>query len=108
VPTHLRDAHYQGAARLGHGQGYQYPHSDERGWVEQAYRPGHLEGRVYYEPSVHGAEPRRLAAWLGHRTSASTEDAGRPVEDSSRPDGGAGRPSGGATVTEPNPDGPEH
>ena len=68
VPPHLRDAHYQGAARLGHGQGYLYPHGDERGWVEQAYRPRHLEGRVYYSPSPHGAEPKRLAAWVQDRT----------------------------------------
>jgi replication-associated recombination protein RarA len=56
VPAHLRDAHYQSARRLGHGVGYQYPHDDPRGWVPQQYRPDHLEGRRYYEPSGHGAE----------------------------------------------------
>jgi putative ATPase len=56
VPGHLRDAHYQGARQLGHGAGYDYPHDDERGWVAQQYRPDHLEGRQYYEPSEHGAE----------------------------------------------------
>ena len=56
VPAHLRDGHYQGAARLGHGAGYEYPHDDPRGWVVQDYRPEHLSGRVYYEPSPHGAE----------------------------------------------------
>jgi putative ATPase len=56
VPAHLRDAHYQSARRLGHGVGYQYPHDDPRGWVPQQYRPDHLEGRRYYEPSEHGAE----------------------------------------------------
>jgi putative ATPase len=84
VPAHLRDAHYQGAARLGHRQGYRYPHTDERGWVEQSYRPEHLQGRIYYEPSGHGAEPRRLAAWVGNRTSGSTaaeRDAGHPGEE---------------------------
>src|SRR5581483_11460434 len=54
VPTHLRDAHYPGAARLGHGEGYRYPHDDPRGWVEQDYRPPEAAGHVYYEPSVHG------------------------------------------------------
>jgi putative ATPase len=67
VPAHLRDAHYQGAARLGHGRGYQYPHDDERGWVDQAYRPDHLQGRVYYDPSAHGEEPGRAARWLRDR-----------------------------------------
>jgi putative ATPase len=63
VPAHLRDAHYQGAARLGHGTAYRYPHDDPRGWVDQAYRPDHLEGRRYYEPSDHGRE----AGWLQWR-----------------------------------------
>jgi putative ATPase len=58
VPTHLRDAHYRGATSLGHGQGYEYPHDHPEGWVDQQYRPAELEGRVYYEPSTHGAEDR--------------------------------------------------
>jgi putative ATPase len=65
VPAHLRDSHYRSAARIGHGIGYQYPHDDPRGWVAQQYRPDHLEGRKYYEPSSHGAEAniaRRLPA----------------------------------------------
>jgi putative ATPase len=56
VPPHLRDAHYQSAAKLGHGTGYRYPHDDPRGWLVQQYRPAALEGRVYYEPSEHGFE----------------------------------------------------
>ncbi len=56
VPVHLRDAHYKGAATLGHGEGYVYPHNDPSGVVDQQYRPDALEGHVYYEPSRHGAE----------------------------------------------------
>ena len=56
VPTHLRDAHYQGAASLGHGKGYRYPHDDPDGWVAQQHRPAEVAGNVYYEPSEHGAE----------------------------------------------------
>lgn len=56
VPMHLRDAHYRGAASLGHGQGYDYPHDHPGGWVDQQYRPAELEDRVYYEPSSNGAE----------------------------------------------------
>ncbi len=71
VPAHLRDASYRGAARLGHGSGYQYPHADDRGWVEQEYRPPHLQGRTYYRPSEHGAEPERVARWLQERNGGS-------------------------------------
>jgi putative ATPase len=71
VPAHLRDASYRGAARLGHGQGYRYPHADDRGWVEQEYRPPHLQGRTYYRPSRHGAEPERVTRWLRERDGGS-------------------------------------
>jgi putative ATPase len=56
VPLHLRDAHYPGARRLGHGKGYKYPHDFPGGSVEQQYRPGRYEGRRYYEPSGMGEE----------------------------------------------------
>ena len=56
VPTHLRDAHYKGAATLGHGEGYVYPHDDPSGVVPQQYRPDALEGRVYYEPTPRDGE----------------------------------------------------
>ncbi|NKB39857.1 MAG: AAA family ATPase, partial [Ilumatobacter sp.] len=39
VPAHLRDTHYQGAAALGHGDSYQYPHDHDNGWVAQQYLP---------------------------------------------------------------------
>ena len=50
-PKPLRDASYAGAAKLGHGQGYRYPHDYPGGWVEQQYLPDELLGTVYYEPS---------------------------------------------------------
>jgi putative ATPase len=56
VPAHLRGSGYYGAAKLGHGAGYKYPHDDPRGWVEQDYRPSENEGPRYYEPSPHGFE----------------------------------------------------
>jgi putative ATPase len=58
VPAHLRDASYRGAARLGHGRGYRYPHDYAEGVVEQEYAPGPVAGRRYYQPSRHGAEAR--------------------------------------------------
>ncbi|MDW3212960.1 MAG: replication-associated recombination protein A [Ilumatobacteraceae bacterium] len=56
VPTHLRDAHYQGASALGHGDGYDYPHDHDGGWVEQQYLPDELADRRWYEPSTIGFE----------------------------------------------------
>jgi putative ATPase len=64
VPVHLRDSHYAGAGRLGHGQGYQYAHDDPRGVVSQQYAPDDVVGRDYYAPTERGAErgmPERLA-----------------------------------------------
>src|SRR5438477_9675931 len=55
VPAHLRDAHYPGAAKLGHGDGYVYPHDVPGGWVRQQYRPDDLERR-YYRPTGRGAD----------------------------------------------------
>ena len=63
VPKHLRDAHYPGAKRLGHGKGYKYPHDDEIGVVAQEYLPDSLRGAVYYEPTEHGNE-REVSARL--------------------------------------------
>lgn len=63
VPEHLRDGHYAGAAKLGHGVGYQYSHDFDGGFVPQAYLP---EGRRYYEPTENGMEKRvgeRLTYW---------------------------------------------
>src|ERR1700722_11879695 len=58
VPAHLRDAHYAGAKRLGHGDGYVYPHDRPEGIVGQQYAPDAVNGRAYYEPSSHGLEAR--------------------------------------------------
>ncbi len=67
VPMHLRDAHYAGAAGLGHGKGYRYPHNDQAGWVDQQYRPPEVADQVYYTPSDHGAEPARWERWSKER-----------------------------------------
>ncbi len=56
VPVHLRDAHYPGAKRLGHGKGYVYPHDLEVGVAAQQYLPDELRGRRYYEPTARGGE----------------------------------------------------
>lgn len=56
VPPALRDAHYSGAKKLGHGHDYLYAHSDARGIVGQQYAPDGVDGTDYYEPGEHGAE----------------------------------------------------
>ncbi len=56
VPAHLRDAHYPGAKRLGHGKGYRYPHDSDVGVVAQQYLPDELRDKRYYEPTNHGQE----------------------------------------------------
>lgn len=58
VPAHLRDAHFPGAAGLGSGVGYEYPHEHPAGVVAQQHAPGPVLGRTYYVPSRHGAEAR--------------------------------------------------
>ncbi|MGU3408555.1 replication-associated recombination protein A [Microbacterium sp. M1A1_1b] len=56
VPNHLRDAHYAGAKRLGHGKGYVYSHDAEHGVAEQQYLPDALVGTEYYTPTTNGYE----------------------------------------------------
>jgi putative ATPase len=56
VPVHLRNRNDEGAASLGHGAGYDYPHDHAGAWVEQQYLPDPLAGRHWYEPSDHGFE----------------------------------------------------
>jgi putative ATPase len=63
VPKPLRDAHYGGAKKLGHGKGYLYSHDSELGVVKQQYLPDALLGTEYYRPTEHGNE-RDVAARL--------------------------------------------
>ena len=56
VPPALRDAHYAGAKKLGHGHEYVYPHNDPQGIVAQQYAPDDVDGRDYYQPGPHGSE----------------------------------------------------
>lgn len=63
VPNHLRDAHYPGAKRLGHGKGYVYSHDTDFGVATQQYLPDALRGTEYYAPTSNGNE-RDVAARL--------------------------------------------
>ena len=63
VPKPLRDAHYPGAKKLGHGKGYIYSHDAEFGVAQQQYLPDELRDVEYYRPSANGNE-RDVAARL--------------------------------------------
>ena len=56
IPTHLQDAHYKSASKLGHGVGYQYAHAFPNHYVEQQYLPDELVGRSFYRPTKNGYE----------------------------------------------------
>ena len=58
VPTHLQDAHYGSAHKLGHGVGYIYPHNYPNNYVKQQYLPDGLTDQVFYEPSDNGYEAK--------------------------------------------------
>ena len=58
VPSHLRDAHYKGAAKLGHGDGYKYAHDFPGHFVRQQYLPDGVKGVSYYHPTENGREAR--------------------------------------------------
>ena len=67
VPVHLRDTHYRGAAQLGFGEGYRYPHDYPGHWVAQEYAPSEARGFPYYVPGELGFEReiRQLRAARG-------------------------------------------
>jgi len=73
VPTHLQDSHYKGAERLGHGQGYEYAHNSEDGWVDQDYLG---VDRNYYRPVDRGFEAelkKRIDEFQAKRSRGSAE-----------------------------------
>src|SRR5688500_510151 len=77
VPRHLRDTHYAGSAKLGHGQDYQYPHDCQGGFVAQDYLG---VDKIYYEPTDRGSEAgmvRRLEELRERGGQAPNSDDGR-------------------------------
>lgn len=58
IPSHLQDAHYKGAAKLGHGTGYKYAHNYPNHYVKQQYLPYELNGREFYKPTGNGYEQK--------------------------------------------------
>lgn len=66
IPVHLQDAHYKGAAKLGHGTGYKYAHDYPNHYVEQQYLPDELTGMEFYTPTGNGHEAsiREYMKWI--------------------------------------------
>lgn len=58
IPSHLQDAHYKSAVKLGHGIGYKYAHDYPDNYVEQQYLPYELNGKEFYSPSGNGYEKK--------------------------------------------------
>jgi len=76
VPEHLRDAHYQGAKRLGHGEGYKYAHNFPDHFVAQDYLGA---DKRYYEPSDQGTEKKikeRVEKWRAQKSGARGQKPG--------------------------------
>src|SRR3954469_24981236 len=63
VPSHLRDAHYGGSKKLGHGKGYRYAHDEPYGVAEQQYAPDVVADAEYYRPTSLGAEAAVKERW---------------------------------------------
>jgi putative ATPase len=63
VPAHLRDAHYAGSKKIGHGKGYQYSHDAPFGIAEQQYAPDEVLDADYYRPTNLGAEAALRERW---------------------------------------------
>lgn len=54
VPDHLKDAHYKGASKLGHGNDYLFPHDYPQDWVAQQYLPDRIKNAQYFHPKKNG------------------------------------------------------
>ncbi len=54
VPDHLKDAHYKGASKLGHGNNYLFPHDYPQDWVAQQYLPRRIQNAQYFHPKKNG------------------------------------------------------
>ena len=66
VPKHLRDSHYKGAAKLGHGIGYEYAHDFPKHFSRQQYLPDEIKDKVFYRASDNGYEKqiKKHMEWL--------------------------------------------
>ncbi|MBQ2744262.1 MAG: replication-associated recombination protein A [Lachnospiraceae bacterium] len=76
IPVHLQDAHYKGAAKLGHGLNYKYAHNYKNHYVKQQYLPDGMEGVSFYQPTENGYEDVIKRHLLRIRKEATDTDEG--------------------------------
>ena len=76
IPVHLQDAHYKGAAKLGHGLNYKYAHDYKNHYVNQQYLPDGMEGVKFYHPTENGYEDTIKKHLIRIRKEASDTDEG--------------------------------
>ncbi|KRK93777.1 recombination factor protein RarA [Levilactobacillus acidifarinae DSM 19394] len=74
VPDHLKDAHYAGAKKLGHGTTYKFPHDFPNDWVQQQYLPDTLRHARYYDPKSNGKFEQQFGAQYQRLRRANYHD----------------------------------
>ena len=79
VPAHLRDAHYGGSTKLGHGKGYRYSHDAPYGIAEQQYAPDVVLDAEYYQPTSLGAESGLKERWERIRAADPRQVGSAPM-----------------------------
>ena len=88
VPSHLRDAHYAGSKKIGHGKGYVYAHDEPFGIAEQQYAPDVVADAEYYQPTSLGAEAALKERWQRVRRMVRGEDGSDGRAGNARPASG--------------------
>lgn len=83
IPAHLQDAHYKGAAKLGHGMGYLYAHDYPNHYVQQQYLPYELTGKEFYSPAGNGYEVK-VKEHMKRLKQEAAEGIGRKPEETIR------------------------
>lgn len=83
VPAHLKDAHYAGAEKLGHGTEYKYPHNFPNDWVAQQYLPDNIKNAEYYQPKENGRFEQALAKQYEQLERAQRDNASNPDKSNS-------------------------
>jgi putative ATPase len=80
VPSHLRDASYRSAAKLGFGIEYRYAHDYPEGWVDQQYLPDAFKEATFFDPSTYGRESSLVAQWRARTNRSHQDEPPAPVE----------------------------
>ena len=74
IPANLKDAHYSGAKKLGHGINYLYPHDYQNDWVAQQYLPDNLTKANYFQPKGNSKVEQRYKAIYQKLKQMQTDD----------------------------------